>query len=108
MKHSLPPEVLFGDEMRAPVVDCLHDVVVGTSALHSPPEVVLLELVLVTEPEHARLQGNDFLGGKGLSDAVCELQLCGNALDVHQLYQLYKTIIFESHSNQPQIVSSYG
>jgi hypothetical protein len=80
----LPPEILFGDEVRcSSVVDAFDDVIVGAGALHSAPEVELLKLILVTELEDAGLQRNDLFSGEGLPYAIDELKLGRNALNLH-------------------------
>jgi hypothetical protein len=93
MGTGVPPEVfLVGEMIGAAEVGSLDDVVVAAGALHPAPEVVPLELVLVAQLQHARLQGDYFLSGEGLANAVGEFKLGGDAIDVHVISVIQTSI----------------
>ncbi len=100
MERVVPPKVfLVGEVIGATKVGSLDDVVVGTGAFDSTPEVVAFEFVLVAELEHAGLEGDDFLSGEGLANPVGEFKLRGDAIDVHIIS------VIQTHSPLISIIS---
>jgi hypothetical protein len=89
-------------------VDSFYDVVVAHSSFDSPPEMVLLEFVLMAQFEHAGLQGNDFLSGEGLSDAVDELQFGRDVGDIHAVVDISFKYAYHGSKNRYYTIRNEG
>lgn len=89
-------------------VDALYNVVVAHGSFDSSPEMVLLELVLMAQFEHAGLQGNDFLSGEGLSDAVDELQFGRDVGDIHAVVDISFKYAYDGSKNRYYTIRNEG
>jgi hypothetical protein len=77
--------------------EALDDVVVLENTFDAAPEEEVLEFVFLAQFENADFQGDAFLGGEGLPDAVNKLQFRSQGADLHLTYY-YQLQIGSAHT----------